>query len=549
METHKYDESRRRFLGQSALTVASLLGLTTINLASCTKQELENSAAVDVNDTTVRERSLVDENYYPAIIIGTGYGGSVAALRLAQKGVQTLMLEMGMSWSTKNGARPFCKTSFILADQRSSWLKNTPVSPIPIPKIIQKFTGVLDAVEFPNMKVLAGRGVGGGSLVNGGMAIVPDKNWIASQLPSINVDEFFSKYIPLANQKLKSNMIPLNFYKSTPYYQFSRVGEQDAVNAGYQVALRPNVYDFEYMLKEAAGQVVKSALGSEVIYGNNAGKNSLDKTYLAEALGTGKVTIKTLSRVDDIFSLPQGGYKINVSQLNTSGTVVATKVFTCKHLIMAAGSMGTNQLLVKARETKTLPNLNAEVGKNWGSNASVSTARAFTNPTGFVQSTIPVKAIDNWNNPINPFNAEIGPLPIGIETFLNNFLVHSKSTERGYFKYNTLTKQAELVWGKYQSAPSIMVAQRFMEQMSRANGGIVAYILNNGGYNGSLTYHPLGGCLLDKATDNYGRVKGYQNLYITDASLLPGVLGVNPFVTITSMAERNMERIIAEDFV
>jgi len=60
-------------------------------------------------------------------------------------------------------------------------------------------------------------------------------------------------------------------------------------------------------------------------------------------------------------------------------------------------------------------------------------------------------------------------------------------------------------------------------------------------------YHPLGGCVLGQATDLYGRVKGYERLYVTDSALIPGSIGVNPFVTITALAERNIERILAED--
>jgi len=56
------------------------------------------------------------------------------------------------------------------------------------------------------------------------------------------------------------------------------------------------------------------------------------------------------------------------------------------------------------------------------------------------------------------------------------------------------------------------------------------------------------GCLLDQATDNHGRLHGYPGLYVVDGSLIPGSIGVNPFVTITALAERNIEQIIASDF-
>ena len=53
--------------------------------------------------------------------------------------------------------------------------------------------------------------------------------------------------------------------------------------------------------------------------------------------------------------------------------------------------------------------------------------------------------------------------------------------------------------------------------------------------------------MLGQATDAYGRVHGYGGLYVNDSSLLPGFTSVNPFVTITALAERNVERVIGED--
>lgn len=64
-----------------------------------------------------------------------------------------------------------------------------------------------------------------------------------------------------------------------------------------------------------------------------------------------------------------------------------------------------------------------------------------------------------------------------------------------------------------------------------------------------FTYHPLGGCVLGEATDLYRRVKGYKNLYINDGSLISGSTGVNPFLTITALAERNIEEIIKSDIL
>jgi cholesterol oxidase len=53
--------------------------------------------------------------------------------------------------------------------------------------------------------------------------------------------------------------------------------------------------------------------------------------------------------------------------------------------------------------------------------------------------------------------------------------------------------------------------------------------------------------VLGQATDTFGRASGYSGLYVTDGALVPGSIGVNPFVTITALAERNMAAVLAQD--
>jgi cholesterol oxidase len=65
-----------------------------------------------------------------------------------------------------------------------------------------------------------------------------------------------------------------------------------------------------------------------------------------------------------------------------------------------------------------------------------------------------------------------------------------------------------------------------------------------------FTYHPLGGMVLGDATDSYGRVNNYRKLYVIDGALLPrSAGGVNPALTIAALAERNVERILRDDFM
>jgi cholesterol oxidase len=94
------------------------------------------------------------------------------------------------------------------------------------------------------------------------------------------------------------------------------------------------------------------------------------------------------------------------------------------------------------------------------------------------------------------------------------------------------------------------MAKKLFDRINSANSTIYRYDLFGSPsrvFADDFTYHPLGGCVLGKATDNYGRVKGYSKLYVTDGSLIPGNIGVNPFVTITALAERTMARVLVED--
>jgi cholesterol oxidase len=305
------------------------------------------------------------------------------------------------------------------------------------------------------------------------------------------------------------------------------------------------------MQREAAGTATKSALAQEVIYGNNYGKRSLDKSYLAAAVGTGNVTIETLSRVKKIRRDTDGTYVVTVDHIDATGAVLATREIGCGHLFLGAGSLGTTELLLRARDTGALPNLSSKVGAGWGGNGNIMLGRAnyLWNPTGANQSTIPAMAIDDWANTANPVFAEIAPLPAGTETWASLYLAITKNAERGTFTYDAATDAAKLNWTRAQNQPSVTAAKTLFDRVNAANSTIYRYDLfgDTRAFADDFCYHPLGGCVLGQATDTYGRASGYSGLYVTDGALIPGSIGVNPFVTITALAERNMARILAQD--
>ncbi|MEY8041831.1 GMC oxidoreductase [Saccharopolyspora cebuensis] len=527
--------SRRRFLGASALSTAAALGLTTISTGS---------AAARSSD------------FSPAVVVGTGYGAAVTALRLGEAGIPTVMLEMGRLWDTP-GADGTIFPGMIRPDERSTWFKTRTEAPLStflwldlVNRDIEPYAGVLDRVHHGDMSVYLGRGVGGGSLVNGAMAVVPKRSYFEEILPEVDADEMYRTYFPRANAALGTNHVDRRWFRTAESYRYARVSAAHAERAGLSTAFVPSVYDFGYMEREEAELVPRSALASEVIYGNNHGKRSLDQTYLAAALGTGNVTIHALHEVRDI--VPQSdGYLLTVREIDEHGTVLATKRIGTRHLFLGAGSLGSTELLVRARDTGALPGLGEEVGQGWGPNGNVMLGRAnhIWDPTGAIASCMPAMGIDAWDDPRHPVFAEIAPVPAGLETWASVYLAITRNPERGHFSYDPGTDSARLHWDSAQGRPSIDAARRLFDRVNHANGTVYRHDLfgDTRAFEDRFTYHPLGGLVLGRATDAYGRVRGHRNLYVNDGALIPGSTGVNPFVTITALAERNVERILAED--
>jgi cholesterol oxidase len=529
--------SRRGLLKGGAATVAALAASSTLGAARA-------SAALSSGD------------HVPALIIGSGYGGAVTALRLTQAGIATNIVEMGMSWTTPGSdGKTFC--NMLSPDQRSYWLRTKTDQPvgyflgIEVNKTIPKYTGVLDSEAFAGIRVYQGRGVGGGSLVNGGMAVMPKRAYFEEILPSVDSGEMFTKYFPRANTGLGVNYVDPTWFESASCYQYARVSRDQAQASGFTTTFVPNVYDFGYMAQEEANTVPRSALASEVIYGNNYGKKSLDKTYLAAAAATGRLSITTLHTVTAVSPAASGGYTVAMTQLNTAGDAVAYKTVTADRVFFAAGSVGTSKLLVAMKALGKLPNLPGTVGQRWGNNGNVMVGRAnhIWAPTGSLQSGMPAMGIDNWADAAGPVFAEIAPFPAGTELWISLYLAITKNPNRGQFVFDSTTGAVGLNWQTAQNQPAVDAAKRVFDAINAKQGTIYRTDLfgTYKTWGDDLTYHPLGGCVLNQATDNYGRLSSYPGLYVMDGSLIPGSTGVNPFVTITALAERNIEKIIATD--
>jgi len=545
----------RRQWGQSVLAVGAQLGLSNVGLPlRALSMGVPSAATLGLLMTEDAYAAQADE-YVPNLVIGTGYGGSVTALRLAQKGQRVTMLEMGRLWNTpgKDG-KVFCKP--FSPDDRAMWFKDritavfsTVAGVIPVSSLLKVpvAAGILDVVSSPNMDVYLGRGVGGGSLVNLAMLITPYRETLQRILPaSIDVNEMYNTYYPRALAGLKGNKIRPAYYQASAYHKYARVACAQAAKAGIPWRSLDSGYDMAYMEQEEAGTVPKSALGNEGGFGNNYGKSSLDKNYLAEAIGTGLVRIQPLTEATSITRGADGRYLVSTKQIDVTGAVLSTRVISCDRLVLGGGSIGTTQLLVKCRATGALPNLNEHVGTRWSSNGEIFMVRNVYTSTGAKTSVLPctgIDALDHRNQGVYSMNIAI---PLGIDLFSTAHITMTQTPELGHFSYDAAAQKAVLQWSATARDEPVTSARTVYDKINKVNGATY----NKGWFGGktvgdNATYHPLGGCPIGLATSDIGEVKGYPGLYVMDASLFPDSLIANPALSTTAIAERNIERILA----
>lgn len=529
--------TRRQFIER--LTAAGLAISNGLTLSGCDPLTimLPSSDPIETEDTV------------PALIIGSGFGGAVTALRLGEAGIRTMVLEQGRRWNT--AAAPFSR--LLPPDGRSTWLRNQTALPFGPSFSIQKYTGVLDRVDYPNIKVYRGTAVGGGSIVYGGISTQPPEALFYEIFPKELSYAELLPYYARVRAMLRITTVPADI-EAQPHYDYTRVFSDHAATAGLETVSVGSAHDWDIIRSEIDGTLPPSAIAGEAVYGNNSGcKNSLNQNYLPMAEATGYVTIHPLHRVIDITQENSGKYAVTTQQIDETGEVIATKKITTDFLFLAAGAIGTPELLVKARELGSLPHLDAAVGQGWGTNGNVLFTRTVNEITGRMQGGPVIKAILDYQNPHSPATVESIFFPIGLECNCLLYLMLALETERGHFSYNAATDTPELIWPAGGNDRAVQAAVDFAERLNAANAGAL------GSPEGipfsppemlkGFTYHPLGGMVLGEACDGYGRVHGYRKLYVMDGSVLPGSSATaNPSLTIAALAERNIEHILAADF-
>ncbi|GAA4481552.1 GMC oxidoreductase [Rhodococcus olei] len=540
---------RRAFL--RSVGGAALLAPAVLGPAALTPRD---AAALPVGPDTYRR--LVPELFAEpptppphseALVVGSGFGASVAALRLAEAGLGVTVLERGLRWPRDPWREIF--TTDMLADGRGLHHRTRFTNPTGLPVVCDDFAGVLDVTDYPGLSVWRGAAVGGGSVVFTGVMIAPERHLFEQAFGRrLDYAEMAATWYPRVRQYLRLSPLPDDLY-AAPEFAHSRRWDADAIAAGHRPQRVDGIWNWDVVRAERAGRSRRSALAAESTLGNsNGAKYDLTQNYIPAAEATGRATICHGHTVRAIGRERDGRYWVQVDRRDPFGAVVASSTLTCDRLVLGAGSVGTTELLVQAQATGTLPDLNEHVGHGWGTNGDAAMVRSFALTDGlFGDQAAPCasRIVDETGLPVSLENWYAAGVAKDVGVLAS--LGMTMDPTRASFEYDAAAGRAMLRWPAGGGRASADALRSVQNAMAAAGGTVAGLAPLAADVDVSFTAHPLGGAVLGDATDGHGRVHGYRGLYVVDGALIPGSTGTaNPSLTITALAERNLSRIVAD---
>lgn len=502
------------------------------------------AAVPSVAQAKRRKRRRTTVENHEAVVIGSGFAGSVTSLRLAKRGVKVTMLERGMRWPTGPNAETFARG--FQADKRASWMSHTaPLSKLEL-GYWDKYAGVVERITGNGIDIVCGSAVGGSSITYHAVTLQPDGDIFSRVMPSeLDYQEMAAKFYPKVAAMLKLQAAPDDVINHERY-RTSKNFLEDAEKAGLPAKRLSMAVDWSWVQKELRGEVKPSMSTGDCLYGvNNSGKNSLDTNYIPAAESTGNVNLLPLHWVKEIEHGPNGTYVVVVDQIAPDGKLIERKRMITKALFMCAGSANTTRLLMRAKAKGTLQDLPDDVGGYWGNNGDRVFAR-ITIPgtrTSAFQGGPACVAIMDVKNPKGPVSLLNGGLPFP-DLGATSIIGVAIPDKLGSWIYDAAKDDAIVQWDDSAQAASTKLIKDRLDQLISVSGGVTIDTTPID----SVTYHPLGGAVMGKVTDGYGRVQGHRGLYVMDGSLIPGSTAcVNPSMTIAAVAERNISKIVKKD--
>ncbi|WP_420753971.1 GMC oxidoreductase [Rhodococcus sp. O3] len=490
------------------------------------------------------KRVAVTREEHRVIVIGSGFGGGVTALRLAQAGVPVTVLERGRRWPTGPDATTFPRVAD--PDKRMLWHKSFP-EVFGKRLSVEPYVGLVEAVPGDNMTALCAAGVGGGSLVYQGMSLQPDRDVFNAHFPNeLDWDLMNRVHYPRVAKMLGLATAPDELV-ATPNYAAARIFADRVRAAGMPLDKIPMPIDWDFALAELRGEMTPAYTdGAGALGVNNGGKHTVDVTYIAEAEATGLATVQILHDVTDIERAADGRWTVHVDRTDESGTVLENKILTTDALVLAAGSLNTTRLLLRAAAKGQITDLPDDLGRGWGTNADrIYMWTDMAADFGAVQGGPVVYGSKNWADPHHAHTVVQASLPsFEVNTRSTVLVGYGVSDGRGEFVYDAGRDDAVLRWPHEGDAG---IQNGHIDPAVRRIAGDAAVLVDTNAIVPS-TWHPLGGANMGSVCDLDGRVLGQRGLYVLDGALMPGnAAACNPSMTIAAVAERALDNIVARD--
>lgn len=524
------------------------------------------------------------KNTYDVVIVGSGYGGGVAASHLARIGKKVAVIERGREILTGDFPKRFQELKNDFQLQSETFKSGSDLA-------------LFDIRLGKDMHVLIGRGLGGGSLVNAGVTLRPDDRVFQDDIwpGQLKQDGLLDKGYSRAEYWLRPSMDP-RANEMSKYRTLSHAAEK----LGHKTVAPRVAVSFDAHKNPAGILQAACTRCGDCCSGCNVGaKNTIAQTYLPDAVHNGaeiftELTVRFVEKTSD------GEWRVHMyPTLDPSKNVILNAPF----VVLAAGSLGSTEILLRSRE-RGLP-LSDRLGHRFSANgdiiafgygakdpvnsigighptripdleigAAVSGQLEVRDPNSLERELIiqegalpsplapslPVMFLPNGRL-LGALQSLINGVYKGPFAHLLTYFAVSHDSASGVLKLEN--NQLKVSWPEAEHEPCYERLDQHLRSVVETCGG--DYIKNPlaGTVMGPqpATAHPLGGCGIGReGTDGVvnhksqvfdtgskgGSTQVHRGLYVIDGSIIPRSLGVNPLFTITALSERALLHMSAD---